>query len=141
MPVDLLAMGSCESMDTWRETVERKSKTCKTTKQVDGLARPIRQRLLTANLVRANARTRTKKKTLRQERGERILRNGGERRHARNTNRSRVTQNGRTRAGDHFRTNDWSRDLWTDPVWEPAARLLAPPQPAPIQRTEAAFQC
>ena len=29
--------------------------------------------------------------------------------------------------------SDWSRDLWTDPVWEQAARQLPSTQPAPEQ--------
>ena len=51
---------------TWRETVESKPDPCKTTKQVDGLARTIKPKaslaLATAkaSLARAKSRTRTK---------------------------------------------------------------------------------
>ena len=42
-----------ESMDTWRDTVERKPNICKTTKQVDGLGR----------MTKAKAKSRAKART------------------------------------------------------------------------------
>ena len=68
-------------MDTRRETVERKLKTCKTTKQVDGWARTTKAK---ASLARTKAGTQNKGKP-RQECEERISRNGEARRHPRHT--------------------------------------------------------
>ena len=77
--------------------------------------------------------------TTRQERAEKISRNGGARRQTRNTKRSRI-QCGRARVGitltiglTQTGSSDWSTDLWTDPALEKAARQLPSTQPAQQQ--------
>ena len=126
---------------TWRGNAERTPNTCKTTKQVDGLARTTKSK---ASPAQAEAKARKTK-----ARGKRVNTTGRKGMISRTVEEHDDAQDTQTiqdstswtdTCWDHADnwtvtggSSEWTTGLWADPAWEQAARQLAPPQTAQEQ--------
>ena len=130
---------------TWRETVEGKLNTCKTTQRVDVLARTTKPKSIRARAKANKIKARAKASPARaKERLKKHSKKGKQGFHEMDEDKQEA-QTGREdtewtdTSWDHadnwtdLWSSDWSTDLWNDLAWEQAARQSSSTQPGQEQ--------